>query len=43
MSDDIHGEDFTDKSNFFYLFVAIIVLLAFPLLPMLVGWFDLLS
>jgi len=38
-----HNEEFSDPSNFLHLFVGVIVLLAFPLLPMLVGWYDLLS
>ncbi len=38
-----HDEDFSDPSGFLHLLIAVIVLLAFPLLPMLTGWYDLLS
>ncbi len=38
-----HDEQFSDPSGFLSLIIAIIVMFAFPLLPMLVGWYDLLS
>jgi len=40
MSDN---EDFKDSSSISHLLVAIIVLFAAPLLPMLMGWYTLLS
>jgi hypothetical protein len=38
-----HDDDFQDSTSFVHLFIAIIALLAFPLLPMLMGWYTLLS
>jgi hypothetical protein len=38
-----HDENFSDQSSFLHIIIAIIVMLAFPLLPMLTGWYDLLS
>ncbi|WP_157470776.1 hypothetical protein [Colwellia sp. PAMC 20917] len=38
-----HGEDFKDSSSIFHLLAAIIVLVSAPLLPMVMGWFTLLS
>ncbi|MBA6338426.1 hypothetical protein H4J57_14625 [Colwellia sp. BRX8-7] len=38
-----HGEDFKDSSSIFHLLAAIIALVSAPLLPMVMGWFTLLS
>ncbi|XQW86446.1 hypothetical protein ACOYR1_06905 [Thalassotalea piscium] len=36
-------EDFKDSSSFLHLFAFIVALFAAPLLPMLMGWFTVLS
>jgi len=36
-------ENFKDSSSKRHLFAAVLVMLAAPLLPMLAGWFTLLS
>jgi len=40
MSEDTH---FEDSSHFGYLLVGIVVTLAMPLLPMVMGWYTMLS
>ena len=37
-----HDESFSDESSFLHLIIAVVVLLAAPLLPMLMGWYNLL-
>ncbi len=37
-----HDKNFSDESNLLHLVVAIIALLAAPLLPMLMGWYNVL-
>ncbi|MDO6428010.1 MULTISPECIES: hypothetical protein [Thalassotalea] len=38
-----HNENFKDSSSKRHLFAAITVMFAAPLLPMLMGWFTVLS
>jgi hypothetical protein len=38
-----HDENFSDESNFFHLIIAILVLIGMPLLPMLMGWYNILA
>jgi hypothetical protein len=40
MSEDTN---FKESSHFGHLFIAVVVALAMPLLPMLMGWFTMLS
>lgn len=40
MSEDTY---FEDSSHFGHLIIAVIVAIAMPLLPMVMGWFTLLS
>ncbi|MFB1015781.1 MAG: hypothetical protein QMC51_09030 [Alteromonadaceae bacterium] len=37
-----NNEDFKDTASIRHLFIAITVLLAMPLLPMLMGWYTIL-
>lgn len=37
-----HDEDFKESAGVGYIFVIIVALFAFPLLPMLMGWFTML-
>jgi hypothetical protein len=37
-----HNEDFQDSASIRHLLIAITVLLAMPLLPMLMGWYTIL-
>lgn len=37
-----HNEDFKDSTSFFHLLIALIALVAAPLLPTVMGWFTLL-
>lgn len=36
-------DDFKDSSSFVHLFIALLVMFGFPLLPMLMGWFTVLA
>lgn len=38
-----HDEDFKDTTGIAQILLAILALIAFPLLPMLMGWFTLFS
>ena len=38
-----HEEDFKDTTGAGQILLAIVALVTFPLLPMLMGWFTLLS
>lgn len=38
-----HNEDFKDSTGAGQILLAILALVAFPLLPMLMGWFTVLS
>jgi hypothetical protein len=38
-----HDENFKDSSGWLHLIVALLVFAGMPLLPMLMGWFTLLS
>lgn len=38
-----HNEEFKDSTSKRHFFAAIVVLVAAPLLPMVMGWFTLLS
>ena len=37
-----HDEDFQDPASIVHLLIALTVLVAMPLLPMLMGWFTIL-
>ncbi|WP_280636278.1 hypothetical protein [Endozoicomonas sp. G2_1] len=38
-----HHEDFQDSSSLMHLFLALVAMVSMPLLPMLMGWFTVLS
>ena len=38
-----HHEDFRDSSSLMHLLLALVAMVSMPLLPMLMGWFTVLS
>jgi len=37
-----HDEKFSDESDFLHLIIAVVVFVAMSLLPMLMGWYNIL-